>query len=238
MWGMTPIDQMWCRIQFRRARYDGPFTPPGTTRPTISYPGMFGGIEWGGVTVDPVRQILIVNASAMPFIVRMTPHNGSRTAEAIPTGLGAIRGSGYAASFYPFLSPARVPCLQPPWGKLYAIDLRNDQVLWERPVGTARDTGPFGIRGGLPVLIGTPQAGGTIVTRGGLIFAAGPLDNYLRAYDLRTGRELWKARLPAGGQASPMTYRSKGRQYVVIAAGGHDVLGTTPGDYVLAYALK
>jgi quinoprotein glucose dehydrogenase len=246
MWGITPIDQMWCRIQFRKARYEGPYTPPGTGRASLVYPGMFGGIEWGGVTVDPIRRILIANPTAMPFIVRMVPVNhshggsnpdGSRAAEGVATGLREVQGTGYAVSFFGFLSPLNIPCLQPPWGKLYAIDLNTRAVLWERPVGTARDAGPLGMATHLPLLIGTPQVGGTVVTRGGLIFTGATLDRYLRAYDLDTGRELWKARLPAGGQATPITYQVNGRQFVVIAAGGHGVLGTKAGDYLLAYAL-
>jgi quinoprotein glucose dehydrogenase len=236
MWGMTPIDQMWCRIQYRKARYAGPYTPPGTGQASIVYPGMFGGIEWGGLAVDPVRKILIANPSAMPFLVRMAPV-GIPAPEGVPAGLTEMKGTGYAASYFGFLSPLKVPCMQPPWGKLYAIDLRTDKVIWERPVGTIRDIGPFGIASRLPLLIGTPQAGGTVVTRGGLIFTAATLDDTLRAYDLQTGQELWKARLPAGGQATPMTFQSDDRQFVVIASGGHDVLGTKTGDYVLAYAL-
>jgi quinoprotein glucose dehydrogenase len=232
MWGMTPLDQMWCRIQYRKARYQGPYTPPGTGQASIVYPGMFGGIEWGGVTIDPVRKILISNPSAMPFLVRMASVN-----DPVPAGLTEMKGSGYAAAYFGFLSPLKVPCMQPPWGKLYAIDLRTNKVIWERAVGTASDAGPFGMATRLPLLIGTPQVGGTVVTRGGLIFAGATLDAYLRAYDLQTGRELWKARLPAGGQATPMTFQSDDRQFVVIAAGGHAVLGTKAGDYVLAYAL-
>jgi quinoprotein glucose dehydrogenase len=246
MWGITPLDQMWCRIQYRKARYEGPYTPPGTGPASTVYPGMFGGIEWGGVTVDPVRKILISNPSAMPFLVRMASVNNSpgstrlnapHEPEGVPAGLREMQGTGYAASYFGFLSPLKVPCMQPPWGKLYAIDLRTNKVIWERPVGTARDSGPFGIATGLPLLIGTPQVGGTVVTRSGLIFAGATLDDYLRAYDLQTGKELWKARLPAGGQATPMTFQSDDRQFVVIASGGHEVLGTKTGDYVLAYAL-
>jgi quinoprotein glucose dehydrogenase len=252
MWGLTPIDQMWCRIQFRRARYEGPYTPPGTDQATIAYPGMFGGIEWSGITVDPVRRILVANPNAMPFIVRMAAVPGGTAAargtspasaaaprgpEGLAAGMVEMRGTGYAVSYYALLSPLKIPCLQPPWGELVAIDLDTRQVLWHRPVGTIRDTGPWGIASRLPVLIGTPQVGGSIVTAGGLVFAAGTLDQYLRAYELGTGRELWRARLPAGGQATPMTYEVDGRQYVVIAAGGHSVLGTRSGDYIMAFAL-
>lgn len=246
MWGITPIDQMWCRIQYRQARYEGPYTPPGIDRKSIVYPGMFGGIEWGGVTVDPVRKILISNPNAMPFMVSMarinkaseaSQSNDSRQTDGVPAGMGEMPGTGHAASFYGFLSPLATPCMQPPWGKLYAIDLQTNKVMWERPVGTMRDSGPLGFASHMPLLIGTPQVGGTIVTRSGLIFSAATLDQYLRAYDLATGKELWKARLPAGGQATPMTFQANGQQYVVIAAGGHGVLGTKKGDHVLAYAL-
>lgn len=242
LWGLTPLDQMWCRIQFRRARYEGPYTPPGISRPSIVYPGAFGGIEWGGVSVDPQRRILVANPSAMPFIalmarVRNQAADAGRSPAGMSTGLPETLGTGYAATLYAFLNPLGLPCMQPPWGKLYAIDLDTWGLLWERPVGTARDSGPFGIATHLPLLIGTPQAGGTLVTRGGLIFAGATLDRYLRAYDLSDGRELWKARLPAGGQATPMSYEADGRQFVVIAAGGHSALGTKAGDYLLAYAL-
>jgi quinoprotein glucose dehydrogenase len=232
MWGITPVDQMWCRLRFRQSRYDGPFTPPGTGMPTIAYPGMFGGIEWSGLTVDPVRKILIANPNAMPFVVQM-----ARLPAAAATGLSEIKGTGHAVSNYAFLSPLKIPCLQPPWGELYAVDLSTLTVLWHHPVGTARDTGPFGIASQLPLRIGTPQVGGSIVTRGGLVFSAATLDRYLRAYDLNSGAELWRTRLPAGGQATPMTYEADGRQFVVIAAGGHSGLNTKGGDYLLAYAL-
>jgi quinoprotein glucose dehydrogenase len=246
MWGITPLDQMWCRIQFRKARYEGAYTPPGTGQASLVYPGMFGGIEWGGVSVDPRRKVLIANPSAMPFIVRMatvnhsdgiSPPNGSHAPESPVAGLTEMEGTGYAVSYFGFLSPLKIPCMQPPWGKLYAIDLKSDAVLWERAVGTAEDAGPLGMASHWPLLIGTPQVGGTIVTRGGLIFAAATLDRYLRAYDLVTGRELWKARLPAGGQATPITYQVDNRQFIALAAGGHGVLGTKTGDYILAYAL-
>jgi quinoprotein glucose dehydrogenase len=248
MWGMTPIDQLWCRIQYRQARYEGPYTPPDNARTVLEYPAMFGGIEWGGVSVDPVRKLLIANPNAMPFLVKMesidssdkvanVEHDGRVQWEVAHAGLHVIQGTGYALFFGPFLSPLKIPCMQPPWGKLYAIDLQTDKIVWERAVGTARDSGPLGIHSTLPLLIGTPQIGGTIITQSGLIFSGATADNYLRAYDIETGAELWSARLPAGGQATPMTFEAGGRQFVVIVAGGHGILGTTKGDYVLAYAL-
>lgn len=232
MWGVTFLDQMWCRISYREARYEGRFTPVDTDRESIIYPGLFGGIEWGGVAVDPVRRLMIVNPTSMPFRLRM-----ARVGTPAAAGLTEMPGTGYAEAHYVFFSPLHIPCMQPPWGGLFAIDLDTQRVLWKRPVGSALDSGPRGIASRLPLLIGTPQVGGAIVTRGGLIFSAATLDQYLRAYDVRTGRELWKARLPAGGQATPMTYEINRRQYVAISAGGHSGLGTKIGDHVIAWAL-
>jgi quinoprotein glucose dehydrogenase len=134
-----------------------------------------------------------------------------------------------------FMSDIDIPCTKPPWGELVAVDLASGEVVWRVPLGTIRDIAPLP----LPVKWGTPNLGGPIITGGGLVFIGAAMDNYLRAFDLETGEELWKGRLPAGGQATPMTYRvsADGKQYVVIAAGGHGGLETTPGDYVVAYAL-
>ena len=133
------------------------------------------------------------------------------------------------------VSPFGVPCNPPPWGTLVALDLDRGEKVWEVPFGTTRDMAPW------PFWreFGLPSMGGPIVTAGGLVFIAASLDDYLRAYDVETGEELWRARLPAGGQATPMTYRLRddGKQYVVIAAGGHGAMGTRPGDSVIAYAL-
>jgi quinoprotein glucose dehydrogenase len=244
MWGLTPLDQLWCRIQYREARYEGPYTPPDGRQTVLEYPAMFGGIEWGGLSVDPARQILVSNPNAMPFLVKMaqvatrTGADGLARPEMRSHDLRPIEGTGYALFYAPFMSPLQIPCLEPPWGLLYAIDLRTDRVIWQRPVGTAQDSGPLGFRSHLQFLVGTPQIGGTIITRSGLIFSSATADDYLRAYDIQDGSELWRARLPAGGQATPMTYVASGRQFVVVVAGGHGILGTRKGDYVLAYALN
>jgi hypothetical protein len=133
------------------------------------------------------------------------------------------------------LSPLGLPCTKPPWGTLLAVDTATGEVKWEVPLGTIRDLAPVP----LPITFGTPNLGGPIVTQGGLVFIGAAMDNYLRAFDLETGKELWKGRLPAGGQATPMSYRlgENGRQFVVIAAGGHGRLGTDIGDSVVAFAL-
>jgi quinoprotein glucose dehydrogenase len=127
-----------------------------------------------------------------------------------------------------------VPCQEPPWGYVAAADLTTGKVIWQHRNGTVRDLSPVP----LPFRMGVPSLGGPMVTRGGVAFLSGTLDYYIRGYDLTTGEELWQARLPAGGQATPVTYLGgDGRQYVVVAAGGHGSLGTKAGDAVIAYAL-
>jgi quinoprotein glucose dehydrogenase len=228
MWGATPIDMMVCRINFHRARYDGLFTPPGPET-SLQYPGSQGTVDWGGVSVDADRGIMTVNSADFPYFVRMTKRDGKDVMPQI--------GAPYAVKTGPFLGPLRMPCAQPPWGFLTAFDLRNGKRLWQHPVGTARDTGPLGLSVGPPLPIGILNLGGTMTTRSGLIFLAGTLDNYIRAFDIRNGKELWRARLPAGAQTIPMTYSAEGRQYLVLTVGGHSHLGTKRGDYTIAFAL-
>ena len=143
-------------------------------------------------------------------------------------------GTPFALRREPLLSPLGLPCTAPPWGTLAAVDLRKNTIRWQVMLGSTRDKTPWFIP---PRTIGMPNAGGPIVTAGGLAFVAAATDNYLRAFDVETGSELWKGRLPAGGQATPMTYEVNGRQFIVITAGGHGGLGTTRGDYVVAFAL-
>jgi len=128
-------------------------------------------------------------------------------------------------------------CKQPPYGGIRAIDLRTGRTIWDRPLGTARGNGPWGIPSMLPINIGTPNNGGAVVTAGGVVFIAAATDNLIRATDVETGATLWQDLLPAGGQANPMVYEFGGRQYLVIMAGGHHFMGTPPGDYVIAYTL-
>lgn len=248
MWGMTPFDQLWCRIRFTDARYAGPMTPPGPT-PSIQYPGDLGSVNWGGVSIDPDRGLMIVNSSRVANYGRLLPR-----AEADARGLSPVssehlgHGFGppfaqaqtpYAAEFRPFLSPLNVPCQAPPYGMLTVVDLATRAVVWTQKLGTARDSGPLATPSRLPILLGTPNHGGSVVTRGGLIFIGATQDRYLRAFETATGDLLWESRLPAGGQATPMTYLSSqsGRQFVVIAAGGAGPLLSKRGDYIIAYAL-
>ncbi len=239
MWGATTVDQLWCRISFRRLRYEGRFTPPGLDR-ALLWPGNNGIMNWGSVSVDEVRQVMAVNSSYMPLLVQLLPRDQAPPGETISfddrgVPISPQLGTPYAVSTErPFASPLGIPCNAPPWGRLSLIDLNSGELLWQRPLGTTEDVAPLGV----PVP-GAFSQGGSIITAGGLIFVAAAQDNHLRAFDTDTGRELWKARLPAGGQATPMSFVSEedGREYVVIAAGGHQYLQTTIGDFVVAFSL-
>jgi len=243
MWGATPFDQMLCRIQFKKMRYDGLYTAPGTDI-SLSFPGSLGGMNWGSLSTDPVHGFIFVNDMRLGLWSQMVPQQkdakASSGGEALNTGMGAVplKGTPYAVNKNRFLSVAGIPCQAPPFGTLTAIDMKTQKIAWQVPVGTVKDTGPMGIKMGLPMPIGMPTLGGTLSTQGGLVFIAGTQDYYLRAYNSATGEEAWKARLPVGSQGGPMTFVSPktGKQYVVITAGGARQ-SPDRGDYVIAYAL-
>lgn len=252
MWGMSPIDQMICRIQYKRAEYRGPYTPPVADKRYVQYPGYNGGSDWGGIAVDPVRGLIIANYNDMPNYNRLVPREEANERGAAPRGeaRGGSMGGGHGAldpqagAPYAIAVNAgwRLPltgllCKQPPYGGIRAIDMRTGKTIWDRPLGTARKNGPWGIPSMLPFNIGTPNNGGAVVTAGGVLFIAAATDDLIRAIDLRTGETLWQDVLPAGGQATPMTYEMNGRQYLVIMAGGHHFMETPIGDSLIAYAL-
>ncbi|WP_126971608.1 membrane-bound PQQ-dependent dehydrogenase, glucose/quinate/shikimate family [Xanthomonas sp. BRIP62411] len=251
MWGMTPIDQLVCRIQFRKASYKGIYTPPEADRHSIEYPGYNGGSDWGSVSVDPQRGVIVANYNDMPNYNLLVPRAkadklGWAPRDEVRGDTGGAEGAGDPQAGTPYainvnagwrLPFTKLLCKQPPYGGIRAIDLASGKTLWDRPFGSARGNGPFGIRSGLPIEIGTPNNGGSVVTAGGLIFIAAATDDLIRAIDLATGKELWHAKLPAGGQANPMVYAYNGREYLVIMAGGHHFMETPAGDAVVAYAL-
>lgn len=240
MWGATMYDQLVCRVMFHRLRYEGIYTPP-SLQGTLVFPGNLGMFEWGGIAVDTDRQIAIANPIALPFVSRLIPRGQGNPMEPVAgakgsgteVGIQPQYGVPYGVTLNPFLSPFGLPCKQPAWGYISAIDLKTNQIVWKKRIGTTRDSSPIPLQ----FKVGMPMLGGPIVTAGGVAFIGATADNYLRAYGVDNGKELWRARLPAGGQATPMTYSVNGRQYVVIAAGGHGSFGTKLGDYVIAYAL-
>lgn len=240
MWGATMFDQLACRIAFHRLRYEGRFTPP-SLQGSLVYPGNFGVFNWGSIAVDPVQGWAFTTPAYLAFTSKLVPRPDA-TAKVLehkpqPEFMPALNenfGAPYAAEMAPFLSPLGIPCQQPPWGMVAGVDLVSGRVAWQHRNGTVRDLSPIP----LPFRMGVPSLGGPLVTAGGVAFLSGTLDNYVRGYDFATGKELWRSRLPAGGQATPMTYEgSDGRQFLVVVAGGHGSLGTKPGDDVIAYAL-
>lgn len=253
MWGMSLIDQMFCRIQFRRAVYDGMYTPPTSYRHWIEYPGYNGGSDWGSIAVDPARGVIVANYNDTPNYNRLVPRDEAEARGWTPRDqarggsmAGGAEGAGDPQEGAPFaievnagwrMKATGLLCKEPPYGGIRAIDLRTGRTIWDRPLGEARRNGPWGIPSMLPIPIGTPNNGGPVVTASGLVFVAAATDNLIRAIDLRTGRVVWRDSLPAGGQATPMIYEANGRQYVVIMTGGHHFMETPRGDQVIAYAL-
>jgi membrane-bound PQQ-dependent dehydrogenase (glucose/quinate/shikimate family) len=249
-WGLTPLDHLYCRIQFRALRYEGPFTPP-SLRGSIEYPGLAGGMNWGSVTVHEPQQLMVVQALHIASVVRLTPRAEATQQSAVGLG-GPQLGTPYHAYSFPWLSPIFAPCQRPPYGEMAVVDLRSRKTLWQRPLGTANELGPLGLKLKLPLPMGVFFSGGTVVTHSGLIFVGGTMDRYLRAIDLHSGRELWRDYLPGVARATPMTYLgSNQRQYLVItvAGEGRDVTTShttaTPssepnagGGYVVAYSLE
>ncbi|WEX10641.1 membrane-bound PQQ-dependent dehydrogenase, glucose/quinate/shikimate family [Chelativorans sp. AA-79] len=245
MWGISPLDQLWCRIQFHRATYDGIYTPPTLETHFIQYPGYNGGSDWGSVAVDMERGILVANYNDMPnfnrLLTREEADERDLTPIYVPHGehdnpqVGAPYAIDVNAGWR--LGFTGLMCKQPPYGGIRAIDLETGETIWDHPLGEARANGPFGIPSMLPIRIGTPNNGGPLITAGGLIFIAAATDNLIRAIDIDTGEVLWEDELPAGGQATPITFEVQGRQYIVFMAGGHHFMETPIGDYVLAWAL-
>jgi quinoprotein glucose dehydrogenase len=241
MWGGTMFDQLYCRIAFHRLRYGGRFTPP-SLQGSLVYPGNFGVFNWGSIAVDPTRGWAFTTPAQLAFVSQLVPRPNDRDlvvqGKKPPQGsLPAINenfGAPYAVKLHPFVSPLGIPCQQPPWGLVAGADLASGRIVWRHRNGTVRDLAPVP----LPFRMGVPSLGGPLVTAGGLAFLSGTLDYYVRGYDLATGAELWRSRLPAGGQATPMTYEAAGgRQVLLVVAGGHGSVGTRAGDDVIAYAL-
>lgn len=237
-WGLTFWDRGKCREKLAALRNEGIFTPPDT-RGTLEFPGYAGGVDWGGVVFDEQRGRVIAAVNDVPMVVTLIPSaelEAQQRSGLYPHAeFGRQAGTPYAMRREPLLSPWGLPCTGPPWGTLVNVDLHTNRIVWQVPLGSTEGFTPW------PLVrdFGMPGMGGPIATAGDLVFVGAAVDSYFRAFDIETGRELWKYKLPAGGQATPMTYRvgKDERQYVVISAGGHGALGTPRGDYVVAFAL-
>lgn len=232
-WGKNEQERQWCEDKIKAAKFGDIYTPP-SLQGTLVYPGNVGGVNWGSAAYDPQRHLLIVDTNRLAFFVKLIPRDKFQEARANASDADRLHGefarqTGAPFGMYrtPFLAPSGLPCTPPPWGTVTAVDLFTGEKAWNEPLGTwipGKSTG-------------TITLGGPMVTAGGLVFTSAAMDNALRAFNSDTGQEIWTWDLPAGGQATPMTYLINGKQYIVIAAGGHGKLGTKQGDYVLAFAL-
>jgi len=240
-WGPTPEARAWCRDQIAATRNEGVFTPP-SLEGTLAVPGNIGGAHWGGLAADAVRKIAVVPVNRIAAIVQLFPNEGfdgdRLRREDAARGLtdweyARMEGTPYVMRRRLLIGPTGLPCTPPPFGALVAVSLETGRILWDVPLGSMP-----ALKEGAPPAppgSGSPNLGGPIVTASGLVFIGATLDRAFRAFDIETGRELWKASLPAGARATPMTYEANGRQYVVIAAGGSGPFGM--GDAIVAYAL-
>jgi quinoprotein glucose dehydrogenase len=229
-WGVAWLDTRACRKRIAADRSEGIFQPP-STKESIYAPGFAGGSNWGGIAFDPRRQLAIANTMNLPWLMALVPRDkvAAETHDPQYRGweFGLQLGTPYAMRRRPFFSGLGIPCVKPPWGTLTAVDMVHGTIKWQVPLGVT----PL-----VHLNVGMPGLGGPIITASGLVFIAASIDDRIRAFDIGTGQVLWQAKLPAGGQATPMTYSVQGRQYVVIAAGGYKD-ASPRGDYVIAYAL-
>jgi quinoprotein glucose dehydrogenase len=233
-WGKDAQERQWCADKIKAARSGDIYIPP-SLQGTMVFPSNVGGVNWGSAAYDPQRHVLVADTNRLPIFVKMIPRDEYEPSQKAATSedrlhgeFGRQSGAPYAMFRTPLLSPSGLPCNAPPWGTVAAVDLFSGRKVWDVPLGSF-------ISG---MNTGTITLGGPIMTAGGLVFTAAAMDNFIRAFDSESGRELWKFELPAGGQATPMTYSINGKQYLVIAAGGHGKLGTKQGDYVLAFTLQ
>ena len=232
-WGKDEADRQWCEEKIKTARHGDIFTPP-SLQGTLVFPSNVGGVNWGSGAYDPQRHLLFVDTNRLPIFVKLIPRADFDAARKNATDSDRLHGefarqtgAPFAMFRTPLLSPSGLPCNAPPWGTVAAVDLFEGKKIWDTPLGSF-----------LPgANTGTITLGGPMATAGGIVFTAAAMDDFLRAFDSETGKEIWKYQLPAGGQATPMTYTLGAKQYLVIAAGGHGKLGTKQGDYVIAFTL-
>jgi quinoprotein glucose dehydrogenase len=232
LWGPTPADTKWCADKIAASRNEGIFTPP-SLKGTIQAPGNVGGVNWGSAAYDSQQHRMIVNTNRLVAWMKLIPR-ADYAAEVHKDQDNRIYGEFGDQEPAPYgmyrtflFSPSGPPCNAPPWGTTEAVDLFTGKVAWNVPLGTmvpGKQTGSINL-------------GGPMATAGQLVFTSATIDPHLHAFDSETGKELWTYELPAAANATPMTYTWKGKQYLVICAGGHGKLGSKQGDYVMAFSL-
>ncbi len=236
--GIAWLDKRSCARVLRNMRSEGIFTAP-SLQGTVMNPSYAGGSNWGGVAIDPQRQIAVANVNQIPSLVRLIPRDqlDAERANGSLDGWDISRQTGtpYYMARRIFLSSLGLPCTKPPWGKLVAMDMTAGEILWDIPLGTIRDVAPAAVPN---FNWGVPGMGGPLLTASGLIVIGAAAEKVIRIFDTSNGDELWSERLPAAPLASPMSYEVDGEQYIAFVAGGHDQFGLERGDYLLSYKLK
>jgi quinoprotein glucose dehydrogenase len=235
VWGTIPSDVAVCQSWVLSFRNEGIFTPP-SLQGTLVVPGKIGGMTWSGYAFDPVRNLLLVPTNNIAAVAKLIP--SEKLKDAARSGEDGDyepqTGAPYGMYRRFLQASSDLPCNPPPWGMLSAVDMKQGTIRWQVPLGSMQNFGG----GHGPIPPGSIGFGGPIVTASGLAFIAGTFDPYIRSFDVETGKELWKAQLPASGNATPMTYSLNGRQYLIIAAGGHPKFAEeAPSDTVVAFSL-
>jgi len=239
---ITPAIEAGCRKLLEGVQLGGPYLPPAFNRLRVQFPGNHGGVNWGGMSYSPELGYLFVNTNELGQMSGLTARPDGATGPASAKGQGnrvdpggpydGVAGGG-RFSIRNANDPQQLPCQQPPWGQLTAIDMKTGRFAWRVTLGVTHSLPPEQQK------TGRPGNGGTIVTRGGVVFVGATDDARFRAFDARTGKELWTFTLPAAAQATPITYRGPdGRQYVVITSTGGGFFGNpVTDDSVMAFAL-
>jgi quinoprotein glucose dehydrogenase len=241
-WGLTPWDRGDCARQLAELQNLGLFTP-NSEQLTLMFPGSLGGPNWGGGALLGESGMLLVNVNNVAFTGQLIPtadnsSPGSDKQDHPAAGHRmrvTMKGTPYDIEIGSLQSPLGIPCSPPPWGKLVAVDLIKGTIAWETALGSVHEMGP--ITAPFHIEWGTPNLGGGIATAGGLFFIGATMDRQIRAFDVSNGETLWQYTLPVDATATPMTYLYKGKQYLVINAGGHHMFGREVGDYLYAFAL-
>jgi quinoprotein glucose dehydrogenase len=236
-WGITVEDRTYCRDRMKNLRNDGLFTPP-SLQGSLSVPGNVGGMNWSGYAFDPQNSLLLVNTNNVPS--QMGVIAADKYWDAADNNKGDLEYTQqYGAPYgmfrtFLFAKAHHLPCSPPPWGTLTAVDMAKGTIRWQVPLGSIAPKEAM-------VPAGAPSLGGPIVTAGALVFIAGTvIDPAIRAFDVETGKEIWKFDLPTSGAATPMTYqlRPGGKQFLVVAAGGHSkVAEEKQSDEIVAFTL-